>query len=206
MQDRVSGQYTLGPGCIGIADAIMRGTASLGVLAGPAMVALSELTGETVAIHVRTGLERTCIGQVTSPQPVCYTARVGAANPIHTGTMGKVLLAFMDDTERRGILDRLPPLAFADARTTSRQALEDHVEQVRIRGYAVSHGERFPEVAAMSVPVLAADGRLIAALSIIGPEHRLADDVMTGILPAVVETTRRIANRLATGDWSPASV
>lgn len=197
IQDPTSGEYQLGPGCFWVADAVMRGFAGLSVLAAPVMEDLSLVTGETVSLHVRAGMERVCIGQVASPQPVRYTARVGAANPIHTGAMGKVLLAFTDDNERRGLLERLPLQASTAATITDRARLETEMEITRRRGYAVSRGERLPGVAAMSVPILGADGRLVAALSIIGPEGRLSDEVMATQLPRLREAAMAISGRIA---------
>jgi DNA-binding IclR family transcriptional regulator len=197
IQDPQTGEYMLGPGSFGIADAVMRGVAGLGVLAGPVLERLSRETGETAALHVRAGLERVCIGQVPSPQPVRYTARVGAANPLHTGSMGKLLLAFSDDTERAELLDQLPLRAVTEATITDRATLEAALGQIRRRGYAVSHGERAIGVVAMSAPIFAADRQILAALSILGPESRLTDSVLAGLRPLLLEAAREITEQVA---------
>ena len=178
IQDPVTLEYMLGPGCLRVADAIMRGAAGIGALVMPILESLEASSGETVALYVRAGLERICIGQVPSRQPVRYIAHVGATYPLHTGAMGKVLLAFSDDAERRELLERLPLPALTEATITDRAQLEAEVERIRGLGTSTSRGERASGVAAISAPVFGPDGRLLAALAILGPDGRLSDAVL----------------------------
>lgn len=199
IQDPVTVEYMLGPGCLRVADAIMRGAAGIGALVMPVLESLAASSGETVALHVRAGLERICIGQLPSSQPVRYTAHIGATYPLHTGAMGKVLLAFSDDGERRELLDRLPLPALTGATITDRHQLEVEIERIRADGFSTSHGERASGVAALSAPIFGPDGRLLAALSIIGPDARLSDRVMGRLRPSLVsaalECTERVRGR-----------
>jgi DNA-binding IclR family transcriptional regulator len=199
IQDPATVEYMLGPGCIRVADAIMRGAAGMGVLVMPILEALEASTGETVALYVRAGLERICIGQVPSHQPVRYMAHVGATYPLHSGAMGKVLFAFSDADERRELLERLPLTAITDATITSRTALEAEVEQIRNAGYGTSHGERASGVAAISAPIFGQDGRLLAALAVLGPEGRLAGDALVSLraslLAAAAACSERVGGR-----------
>jgi len=197
VQDPASGDYMLGPGVFGIADAVMRGVAGLGVIVGPVLERLSAATGETVALYVRAGLERICIGQVPSPQPVRYTAAVGAAQPLHSGAMGKLLLAFVDDDEQRQLLDLLPLKALTDRTITDRRALEAELALIRGRGHAISRGERAKGVAAMSAPIFAGDGKILAALSVIGPDTRLGDAVLARMRPALLGAAHEITQQVA---------
>lgn len=197
IQDPETVEYMLGPGCLRVADAIMRGAAGIGALVMPSLEQLAAESGETVALHVRAGLERICIGQVPSPQPVRYTAHVGATYPLHTGSMGKVLLAFSDDAERQDLLDRLPLTAVTSATITDRARLEAEVERIRATGTGTSRGERATGVAAMSAPIFGADGRLVAALSILGPAARLTDAAFDELRPALVAAAADCTERLA---------
>lgn len=200
IQDPVTVEYMLGPGCLRVADAIMRGAAGIGALVMPVLESLGASSGETVALHVRAGLERICIGQVPSSQPVRYTAHVGAAYPLHTGSMGKVLLAFSEDGERGELLDRLPLEALTEATITDRGQLEVEIDSIRKQGYGTSRGERASGVAAMSAPIFGPDGRLLAALSILGPDGRLSGQVVMDrlrreLLAGAAECTDRVRGR-----------
>jgi IclR family KDG regulon transcriptional repressor len=196
IQDPDTIEYMLGPGSLRIADAIMRGAAGIGALLMPILESLEASSGETAALYVRAGLERICIGQVPSHQPVRYMAHVGATYPLHAGAMGKVLLSFSDDGERRELLERLPLPALTEASITDRGQLEAEVDRIRELGYSTSHGERSTGVAAISAPVFGPDGRLLAALAILGPESRLSETALarlrTALLAAAAACTDRV--------------
>jgi DNA-binding IclR family transcriptional regulator len=199
IQDPDTVEYMLGPGCLRVADAIMRGVAGIRTLVMPILERLAADSGETVALHIRAGLERICIGQVPSSQPVRYTAHVGATYPLHTGSMGKVLLAFSDDAERQDLLERLPLPAITSATIADRAVLEAEVARIRAEGTSTSWGERAVGVAAMSAPVYGADGRLVAALSILGPDARLTAAAFERLRPALVAAAATCTRRLTGG-------
>ena len=197
MQDPASGDYLLGPGVLALADAVMRGVAGLGVLVGPVLERLAAATGETVALYVRAGLERLCIGQVPSPQPVRYTAHLGAAFPLHTGSMGKLLLAYLDGDERRQLLDQMRLDALTDRTITDRKVLEAELDDIRRRGHATSRGERTAGVASFSAPIFAADGHILAALSVIGPDTRLTDTQVARMRPSLLGAAQEVTQQVA---------
>lgn len=204
IQDPATGDYMLGPGSIGVADAAMRGAAGLGVFLTPALERLRDATGETAALYVRAGLDRVCIGQAPSSQPVRYTAHVGAAYPLHAGSMGKLLLAFSEETERADLLQRLELRPVTTGTIVDRRRLEADLLRIRRSGVATSRGERATGVASMSAPVLASDGRVLAAMSIVGPDTRLTDAVMARLRSPLVSAARDVTRQIARRDrtWS----
>lgn len=197
IQDPATATYALGPGCFGILDAVVHGAGGLNIIAGPTLARLSTSTRETVAMYVRAGPQRICVAQVASPQPIRYTARLGMENPVYAGAMGKVLLAFSDPRERDEILDRMPLIAWTTATITDRTRLESELVTIRRTGFARSRGERSAGVAAISAPVFGIDGRIVAALSILGPDDRMTDAALRSfegpLLSAASEVTERIA-------------
>jgi DNA-binding IclR family transcriptional regulator len=136
---------------------------------------------------------------VPSPQPVRYTARVGASNPLHTGAMGKVLLAFSDPGDLGDLLDRMTLTASTDRTITDRRKLEDELNTIRGSGYAVSRGEQAVGVAAMSAPILRSDGVILAALSVLGPTDRLTDEKLQELLPILRAAATTVTERVAHG-------
>jgi DNA-binding IclR family transcriptional regulator len=195
VQDRTTPTYRLGPGCFGILDAVARGAGGLGVIAGAVLDRLAKESGETVALYVRAGPRRICVAQVPSAQPVRYTARLGMENPIHTGAMGKVLLAFSDPAERAEILDHMDLVSYTPATITDRAALDRELEKIRRQGYAESRGERSAGVASISAPVVLGDGRILAALSVLGPSERLPDATLARLRPRLIAAAHDIATR-----------
>jgi DNA-binding IclR family transcriptional regulator len=68
---------------------------------------------------------------------------------------------------------------------------------VRRRGWAQSVAQREVGVASVSAPVLAADGGLLAAISVSGPIERLGRSPGRRIAPVLVAGAGRIAASLA---------
>lgn len=197
IQDPASGDYLLGPGCFILADAVMRGLGGLGVISHPVLERLRDVTLETITLHVRAGSQRICVEEIVSPQAVRYTAGVGAVNPIHSGSAGKLLLAYSDENERSEILDHMTLTAVTEATITNRVVLERELDKIRRNGYAQSRGERVAGGAAISAPIFAADGGILAALSILGPESRLVDAKLRELRPLLMEATAEISDRVA---------
>jgi DNA-binding IclR family transcriptional regulator len=206
IQDPVTSEYMLGPGCLGIADAVMSGLGGLGPIASTTLEKLSIDTGESAALHVRAGLQRICVDQFPSPQPVRYTARVGASNPLHTGSMGKLLLAFSHPDDLSALLDRMTLSASTEVTITDRRVLEAELDRIRELGYATSRGEQAVGVAAMSAPILRPDGVILAALSILGPNDRLTDSVLEELRPVLMSAARDITDRVSGSPSVPVTV
>jgi DNA-binding IclR family transcriptional regulator len=196
MQDSLTGEYTLGPGCIALADAVMRGTGLLGALARPWTQELSAATQETATVHVRVGSQRFCVDEVPSPQPLRFTSGIGVAEPIYTGSAGKVLLAYATDSVRQSILQRLRLVPLTKNTIVDRDALERELDKVRHAGYATSRGERIDGAAGLSIPILDADGLIIAALSILGPADRLPDERLLSYLPLLRKCGENLAESM----------
>jgi len=197
IQDPITAEYLLGPGCFGIGDAVLRGFGGLDVIANPVLERLLEETGETVALHVRIGLLRICVGQLPSPQPVRYVARVGAAQPLYVGGAGKVILAFSQEDVRKEILDRIELKPVTDSTIIDRTILDREINQIRNDGYATSHGENVVGGMSVSVPVLGEDGGIVAALSVIGPDARLSESNIDALISSLLRAADEIAALLS---------
>jgi DNA-binding IclR family transcriptional regulator len=196
IQNPWTSDYMLGPGCLGIANAVLTGLGGLGLMAQDILDGLAKASQESVALHVPAGTQRVCVAQVPSPQPVRYTADVGAAKPMYTGAMGKILLAFAHEQDRHELFTRLTLTPVTPLTIIDRDKLEIELAEVRKQGYAVSRGEQADGVASISAPVFAASGHVMAAVSILGPSTRMEDDTMTKLRPLVVRAGQEISRLL----------
>jgi IclR family transcriptional regulator, acetate operon repressor len=203
IQNPATSDYMLGPGCLGIADAVLRGLGGLGLMAQDVLESLAESSAETIALYVPAGTQRVCVAQVPSPQPVRYTSAVGVARPLYTGSMGKILLAFTEDSDRRELFQRMKMIAITPATVTDRGQLDSQLAEARLKGYAISRGEQAAGVASVSAPVFAANGHIMAALSILGPDTRMNERIMTRLRPMVIAAASEISGKL--GFSKPAS-
>jgi DNA-binding IclR family transcriptional regulator len=121
---------------------------------------LRDVSGESVQLYRRDGMQRLCVATAEPPSGLRDTVPVGTALPMTAGSGAKVLTAWSDESTQRMVL--------AEALFGERTLLE-----VRRRGWAQSVGEREPGVASVSAPVRDSAGHVVAAISVSGPIDRM---------------------------------
>ena len=80
------------------------------------------------------------------------------------------------------------------------------LETVRLKGYALSSGEREEGLFGLAVPILDAEGELVAAASMSGPTVRFENETLTDKITSMVKMGQRISaawNRVAMGTGQP---
>lgn len=187
--DRASGAWTLGHGVADLArtggvDGALHDVAE--VLEGLAMQ-----TGETAALAVVRNGTLVYVDEATPPAAVSVSW-VGRPISLHATSTGKVLLAWSSPAEVDRLLrDRLE--RFTDTTVTDRDALDEHLEQTRARGWATCRGEYDEAAWGVSAPVLDRAGRLLAVLSIWGPPPRVTDARFEALAEAVLAGAARMS-------------
>lgn len=151
------GLWRTGPGLAELAP-----TANDNLLEAAALVLprLREITGESVQLYRREGVQRVCIASMEPPTGLRDTVLVGARLPMTAGSGAKVLLAWADPQVQRGVL---PDALFS----------ERVLGEVRKRGWAQSAAERESGVASVAAPVRDRTGVVVAAISVSGPIDRM---------------------------------
>jgi len=187
--DAASQLYSLGPGVVELAWIILRQQQDLRTLCAPYLERLRQATNETVSLYIRMGDCRVCIEELESGQEIKYSQTVGLTAPLHVGAPGKVLLAFLAPAELEALLATLLLTSVTSHTITDREQLLEELATVRQRGYAVSVGERSPWASAAAAPIWDWSGKPIAALSVLGPSHRLTSEV----LPALGQQVQQVA-------------
>lgn len=136
-------------------------------LTRPAMQRLNEVTGETINLAILVGDEVEQIAQVDCRFLIGNVNWVGQRLPTHCTALGKAFLA-------GGAPLPAGPLARRTPRTlTTTHRLAADVKEAARRGWALADSELEPGLVAIAAPVRAADGSVVAALSITGPSTRL---------------------------------
>jgi len=175
LKDPTSATYMLGPGLLRLVQGALSGISSIAVLGHGTLTELARTSGETAALHVQSGIDRVCVDEAPSPQPLRYTSGVGAVMPVNYGAAGKVLLAFAPEEETRRSVALLESAHDVDG-----QRLKRALTQVRRDGYGLSRGERVEGASAISIPVRA--GMLAFSLSLLGPTTRLPKEHLLELL------------------------
>jgi len=148
-------------------------------LARPSLERLAHVTGDTVMLTIRSGLDAVCIDRQEGSFPVkVLTQNVGTRRPLGVGSGSLALLSAFEDGEvdnvlrrNRGRLGMYPSLSVEKLLTL--------VSQTRQRGYALNTGHLLKGMYGVGVVIYLAH-QPIAALSVaahygrMGPERRKA--------------------------------
>ena len=170
--------YALGPRFLALATTALR-ELPLRQVARPYLEELARTTGESAQLYVRNGDRRICVDAVESDNELRTIVRVGASLPLGKGSAGKVFLAWGQVPAREDV-----------------GAIETALLTTRRRGWADSYGEREEGVASVSAPIFGPHDQLLAAISVSGPQARLAGQQAKRYGPALVDAARRIETLL----------
>lgn len=191
--DEATRRYRLGTGALLLGLAALE-RLDVRELARPAMETLSESTGETATLSVRSGNQRIYVDQCAPEREVKMTVRIGQPFPLHAGASSKAFLAFVPDEELdeylTGKLDKL-----TDATVIDPDNLRNDLAASRERGYATSFGERQAGAASVAAPVFDHSRRVVGVMSVCGPRERFqpAADKAAELL---VEATQDVSRKL----------
>jgi DNA-binding IclR family transcriptional regulator len=196
IQDPLNRLYGLGPQILSLCSCPSVTHEHLITAALHEMKLLSDITGETVVLHLRMGADRICLEEIQSLHNLKLTAGKGYIAPLYTGSAGKILLSELADYERDLLVSSMDLVRLGPATIVDKELLKEELKKVKRQGFATSFGERVEGSASISVPVR---GYLCpVALSILGPEIRFAPKMM-GHLEVLITAAQRISEKLNTG-------
>lgn len=148
------------------------GTHAIRRFAAPALEALGQKTAETVHLAVLDGTEVIYVSKVESTQKVRMYSDVGLRAPVYCTGVGKALLAFRSPVEQQRIIQRIEFHRFTDSTITSPQQLNDELQLIAERGYALDQSEHETDIRCVAAPVIGPRGESVASISISAPEYR----------------------------------
>lgn len=190
--------FWLTPKVLNFGDAY---SATLG-LGDPARAALQEITealGESSSIAVLEGGEVVYVARVEVRRLYSSGIHVGTRLPAHCSSLGRVLLASLDERQIADWLTRHPLTARTPRTITDAAKLIEELHGVRQQEYAVIDGELEVGIRSIAVPILGRTGATVAALNASTSTARGSLDVMRKkFLPVLRAASRKISQSL---DW-----
>ncbi|GIO59962.1 IclR family transcriptional regulator [Paenibacillus cineris] len=162
-------------------------------LALPIMEKLTAQTQETSILFVRTGLDCVCVQNVRSQALLQFAVENGRVLPLTSGASGKCILAYENERIIHRVVDTL-------GTETDKEALLIELEEIRKKGYSITHGEVDPDIYAIAAPIRDAHGLIVASLSTCGPYFRsnpMYDQrIISLTLDAASQLSRRLGNNI----------
>lgn len=144
-------------------DIVEQGVEKLAGETGERALFIVEEHGSGYYVHIKLGENGIDLGR--GPGAI--------GKQFHASSAGKIILAFTEPEERQSLFDSIEFDKVTSRTVTSREDVMKELDQVRERGYAVNHGELLHGLYGISVPIMYPDSRLLGALTVSGPEHRI---------------------------------
>ncbi|MGA6168131.1 IclR family transcriptional regulator [Amycolatopsis magusensis] len=188
------GKYVIGFGVVRLAGAAT-GRMDLARLGRQTCQALAESLGETVNIAVADEGGAINISQARGAAAITTQNWTGQRTPLHATSSGKVLLAYMSDTERRRILRRKLE-QFTPRTHTDPAELATELERVAEDGFAASFEELELGMHAVAVPIHGAHGEVVGAMSASGPSYRLSRQRVRQIVRPMTDAAAELSEQL----------
>jgi DNA-binding IclR family transcriptional regulator len=134
---------------------------------------------------------------VESDLPVRVAQQAGSSRPLYCTAAGKVQLAFMEPQRQLDLLSGSELKPLTPRTITDPEMLKIELHKAAQNGYAIDDQEHDAGVMEIAAPVFDSDGAVIGALSILGPEMRLAGSRLENeLLPLLCQGAARLSTVL----------
>jgi DNA-binding IclR family transcriptional regulator len=186
-------QYSLGAAVLSLGHS-MRGNMDILKTARPLMQELADHAEASVSLAARDGLHMVYLENcVASANMITLRIDVGARTRIANTAMGRALLCGLPEEERADLValirPSIPKGEWQQIKTGIEQGKIDYQE----KGFCFSLGDWRENVNSIAVPLIQADGSVLA-LNCGGPSWQLsAEKLEKDIGPRLVEISRRLA-------------
>jgi IclR family pca regulon transcriptional regulator len=150
-------------------------------LAEPVMEALSAEVHESCSAAVLDRTEIVYVLRVPTHQIMTINLSIGSRLPAYCTSMGRVMLAALDDTALDETLNSSPLYQHTPRTITDLEELKQVIAQVRRQGWAIVDQELEGGLISLSAPIRNRSGRVIAAMNISGNAQRTSAKQMVKV-------------------------
>jgi len=193
IQEPMTRKYYLGPTFFNMFSNSRVAHQGLVALAFDDMWFLRELTGESVALQVQSGLQRSLIEELESRQNHRFSLGRDYIAPLYTGSGGIIILTQMAPNELDSLIAGMEILNTGPGAVKNKNQLLEEVEKAKKQGYAISVESVHIGTAGISVPIK--NYNYPVALSVFGPKDRL--EIMVSHIAVIIERGEKISNRVS---------
>jgi len=164
--------------------------------AHPFLKELVNQCNETVHLGILDQEEVLYIAKEDCPRTIRMVSQVGRRASLHSTALGKILLAYLPEEERRKILEQKGLPRFTENTITDKEELEKELNRIKKQGFALDDEENEKDVYCIAAPIKNYQGKVIAAISISSPVYRIGINKKNHIKEALIEISKKISKRL----------
>lgn len=166
---------------------------SLPEIAQPHLERLTAQVHESASVSVLDGDEIVYVGRVPTSRIMTVAINIGTRFPAYATSMGRVLLASLDEEELAEYLGRVRPEPLAPQTVTSAGELRRELERIRSQGWAIVDQELEAGLRSVAAPIRDRSDRVVAAVNVSSHASRTGpEQAREELLPPLLETAARI--------------
>ena len=201
-----NGDYRPGVRTLTLGTAALR-SLDLVEIATPKLTELGERTGETVNLAVLRGDRVLYLIRLRNSDLVTANIQVGSTLPaVHT-SIGKLLLAYLDEAD---LTERITDASFSFSANRGPNAklslaeLREELRTIRDQGWAMQDEELAYGLRSVAAPITSPDGRVIAGVNLaVQARDWSTQRIIRELRPAVLATTAEISALLSDTNSGP---
>ncbi len=153
--------------------------------------------GETCNLTMLDGAQIVYLDRVETPSPLRLNLQPGSRVPLHCTASGKLLLALLPAPRRARLVRQLRLEAQTANTLVARPALETALKRIRRERLSTDAEEFITGLVCVAVPILAADGRAVAAVAMQAPVARVPLERALGYAPRLRAAAEALAGSFA---------
>lgn len=164
----------------------------------PDLRRLVEQFGDASSVATLVGHDVLYIAHYSEQRARRASAVVGARYPAHATSLGRVLLAGLNDAALDAYMAALEPVALTNKTVTDKDDLRALIEKAREDNYATTVDQLDYGITALAVPIRGSDNRTIAALNTSGYSGMVtAESLVAERLRELHAAAARLSNAIA---------
>jgi IclR family KDG regulon transcriptional repressor len=174
----------------------VRGIEQLSIVARPYMKRLGELSQETINLAIMYEDRVLYIEKVESPHYLRLDQPTGKTDPLYCTALGKVLLSGLTEVQLKEVLNSLQMSPYTKRTIIDPEVLTSVVRNVRKNGYAMDLEELSAGIHCVAAPIWDHGNKVIAAVSISGPNVRLTEQRIDELLSELITMAGKISKMM----------
>ncbi|MEJ1164188.1 IclR family transcriptional regulator C-terminal domain-containing protein [Variovorax sp. CCNWLW186] len=165
--------------------------------AEPVMEALVQQVQESCSAAVLDATDIVYVMRVPTKKIMHISLGVGSRLPAYCTSLGRLLLADLEDNEVRARLEASSIEPLTKHTVTDIDALMTKVAQARRQQWCLVNQELEEGLISVAAPIVNRQGRMVAALNISGQANRTSAKVMQEtMLPALIDAAKKVSQLL----------
>ena len=125
-----------------------------------------------------------------------FVHQIGPRIPAYCSSLGKAILAFLDDEELKGYLSQTKLVPYTPKTITQKERLLRELEEIRQRGYSIDQEETTLGLVCIGTPIFGRDRHLEASISLSGNPSRFQRKPLKDLAEKLIKTAGEISQSM----------